>query len=246
MELEVLVSTMRLKSQKENKKLLNNMCVTGKSLTVSQTDEANKNYNIGENRLILDDGIGLSRSRNIALENAKADIIIFADDDVIYNKNYEEIIKEEYNKNPSADMIAFYVESLNPERKIRKLKRGKIGFIKTFRVASVELTFKLDSIKKNNLKFDENFGTGTKNFCGEETIFLNECLKKKMKLEYADRKIGVVKQEKSTWFNGINKEFLRVEKECFKKIAPKWWWILYIQFVIRKVILVKIKNALFM
>ena len=103
-----------------------------------------------------------------------------------------------------------------------------------FRVSSFQLTFKLESIKKYNLKFDENFGAGTENYCGEETIFLSDCLRKKLKLFYIDKKIGEVEQKESSWYEGINRKYLNVEKQCFKRISPKWWWILWIQFVIRK------------
>lgn len=235
MDLQVLISTMNINSQAENETLLKHMNVQGNSLTVSQTHKSGK-----ENNLIYDNKIGLSRSRNIAINNAACDILLIADDDVVYNDNYEETIKQAYKENPEADMIAFYVESMNPKRKVRKLRSGKIGWIRIFRVSSFQLTFKANSIK--GMKFDENFGAGTDLFCGEETIFLSECLRKKMKLIYIDKKIGKVKQEKSTWYTGINKKFMNVQKQIFKRISPKFWWFLYIQFIIRKIILGKIKH----
>ena len=232
MNLEVLISTMNINSIEENNNLIKKMNIKGNYLTISQTNKKGVEKNI-----IYDDKRGLSKSRNMAIKNANSDIIVIADDDVTYLDDYENIIKQAYKENPKADMIAFYVESTNPKRKIRKLRTGKVGFIEIFRVCSCQLTFKLDSIKKNNLVFDENFGAGTKNYCGEETIFLRDCLKKKMKLFYVNKKIGTVEQKESTWFDKKGKEYIQVEKECFKRISPKFWWILLCQFVVRKKVL---------
>lgn len=240
MDLEVLVSTMGINTDIENKKLIDKMQITGRSLTISQTNKESKGY--GKNRIIYSKEKGLSKSRNLAIDNADADIILLADDDVIYNKDYEKIIIDEYQKNPNADMIAFYVKSRNPERKVRKLKTGKIKWIKIFKISSFQLSFKLYSIK--DLKFDENFGAGTRNFCGEETIFLGDCLKKGLNLMYIDKEIGEVEQKESTWYRGINKDFFKVEKKCFKRIFSNCWWILWVPFVLKKKIQKIIKTIL--
>ncbi len=223
---------MNINTKLENQKLINKMNIKGNSLTISQTDKNGKED--GKNRIIYVEQKGLSKSRNLGLDNADADIILLADDDVIYNENYENIILEAYKQNPDVDIIAFYVKSRNPKRKVRKLKTGKMGWIKIFRVSSFQLSFRLKSIKDRGLKFDENFGAGTKNFCGEETIFLSDCFKNKMKLLYIDEQIGEVEQKQSTWFKGINKELILVEKNCYKRIAPKMWWVLWLQFILRK------------
>lgn len=230
MNLEVLISTMNIKTKEDNENLINKMNINGKSLTISQTDKTG--HEEGKNRVIYDNRKGLSKSRNIALKNTDADIVLLADDDVIYEENYKEIVKKAYKENPDADMIAFYVRSLNDKRKTRKLKTGKLGWVRIFKVSSFQLSFKRNSI--NNMQFDENFGAGTKNYCGEETIFLSDCLRKGLKLIYVDEKIGEVEQKESSWYNGFNKELILVEKECFKRIAPKIWWVLWIQFIIRK------------
>ena len=48
---------------------------------------------------------GLSRSRNMALKNAEADICILCDNDVEYVDGYEDIILKEFKDNPEADII---------------------------------------------------------------------------------------------------------------------------------------------
>lgn len=229
-ELQVLISTQNLQNDVQVDKLLKNMNVTSNYLIVNQT--MNNKCNIENSNVITKFEKGLSKSRNTAIQNSNADIILLADDDMVYENDYEEKILRAYKNNPEADMIAFYVKSRNSERRVRNLISGKIGWIRIFRVSSFQLSFRKNSIK--GLKFDENFGTGTKNFCGEETIFLSDCLRKGLKLIYVDEKIGEVEQKESSWYKGVNKELILVEKECFKRIAPKIWWLLWVQYIIRK------------
>ena len=129
---------------------------------------------------------GLSRSRNTVIENATEDIILIADDDVIYNNRYEEIILKAWNKYKNADIICFYVESKNAKRKIKRMRTGKIGYIRAMRIVSFEISFKKKSIQENKLKFNENFGAGTENNRGEEQIFLYEAIRKGMKVIFVN------------------------------------------------------------
>lgn len=124
--------------------------------------------------------IGLSKSRNLALQKAEADICIITDDDYIYNYNVVDIVRNAYIAIPYADIITFQSlskETLSP----RKKYKNKIFKHKSYQLSSIsssEVTFRLKSIKKHNIFFDESFGLGTNNLCGEEGIFLMDCYKK--------------------------------------------------------------------
>lgn len=115
MEVEVLVSTMNLEN---TEKLIESMNIKTKYTIINQVKEKvnlpnEKNvYNYNE--------IGLSKSRNRAIEHAVSDICLIADDDVKYVDNYEQIIKNAYEKNKNADIIIFHLKSQNPNRPIKK------------------------------------------------------------------------------------------------------------------------------
>lgn len=177
-DLQVLVSAQNLNNDNEIEKLINTMNLLSKYLIINQKFD---NTEIKNKNVITKAEKGLSKSRNLAISKANEDIILFADDDVIYNKNYKQIILDAYKKYKNADIICFYVESRNKKRKTKRMKTGKIGYLKSMRVASCEISCKKDLIIKNNLKFDEKFGAGTKNNRGEEQIFLYEALKKRVK-----------------------------------------------------------------
>ena len=95
MNLEVLVSTMN-KNEKEIIELINKMNITGKAIIVDQINkkatESNEKLKANNQKrfsVIYDNKKGLSRSRNIALKKSRADIVLLADDDVRYQKDYE-------------------------------------------------------------------------------------------------------------------------------------------------------------
>ena len=66
-----------------------------------------ESFNPDNINLINVNEIGLSKSRNLAIENAKADICLLADDDIVYENNFESIILNAFNLNPCADIITF-------------------------------------------------------------------------------------------------------------------------------------------
>ena len=69
---------------------------------------------------------------------------------------------------------------------------------------------------------------------GEETIFLRDCLKKGLKIRFVNKKIASVNQENSSWFKGFNKDFLYKQSKVFKRMYPKIYKLVILQFVIRK------------
>lgn len=230
--IQVLLSTMNLKNDHNVESLTRKMKITSKYLIVNQT--LDKDVNITNNNVVTKFEKGLSKSRNVAIENAKEDIILFADDDVVYANDYEATIIDAYNKYPKADIICFYVESLNKKRKTKRIKTGKIGYINAMKVVSFEMSCRRKSIITNNLRFDENFGIGAKNNRGEEQIFLYEALKKGLNVIFVNKKIGEVRQEESNWFEKYDKQFFEIQGRVFKRLTKKYYILLILQYAIRK------------
>jgi glycosyltransferase involved in cell wall biosynthesis len=122
---------------------------------------------------------GLSRSRNLALKYANADICVLCDDDFTYLSDCLEKIEKAYNDIPDADIITF--QSLGTQTgKKRKEYKEKLFKYKLYQLSSVsssDITFKLTTVKHNKLQFDEKFGLGTSNYSGEEGIFLADAFR---------------------------------------------------------------------
>lgn len=233
MKIEVLLSTMNINSEQELQKLKTQMNIRTDIQVINQITKKEIKP-LQTNCIYSYVGKGLSKSRNIAISKAKGDIAIIADDDVTYTNDYAEKINEAYIKYPDADIIVFDVDNLNKNNKNKEMKENRINWLTAMKIQSVQLTFKISSLLKNGIKFDENFGANSKYMMGEENILLYDCLKKKMKIQHVKSNIGMVKQEKSTWFNGFNDKYFISEGAIFYRISKRMYIFLILQFAIRK------------
>lgn len=229
-DLEVLVSTRNLKEERDVDLLLENMKIQSKYLIVNQS----KTTFIENDCVVTKNEMGLSKSRNCGIQTSNAEIILFADDDVKYLSNYASIISQYHNKYDETDIICFYVESRNKKRKTKKLLTGKVGFLKSMRIVSFEISAKRRALINNEMYFNENFGAGTKFNRGEEQIFLYEALRKGMKIRFVNQKIGEAQQAESTWFSDFDDTFFKIQGRVFKEMTPQYYKLLIWQYAIRK------------
>lgn len=202
-KVEVLISAM----SQSDLSLFEKTGVTTDGLIINQCDENafQKREECGRQyKMISTTERGLSRSRNMALENAQGDYCLLCDDDELLYEGYEEKIVDAYKKYPDADIICFKVIL---EGKTYSNKPYKIGYLKALRVSSVQISMKLDSIKKAGILFDKGYGSGTPMGSGEENIFFYDCLKKKLKAYYVPVVIGEVNHSESKWFRGFTDEY---------------------------------------
>lgn len=234
MKIDVLISTMNLYTKKENYELINKMNIKTSSITISQVKKGeNKEIINSKNKLFLYKEKGLSKSRNRAISKSVADICVIADDDIKYVDNYEQIIKQAYKKNSDADIIIFKIDDRNEERKTSTIKKKRINLINTMRVSSNQITFRRNSVLKM-IKFDEEFGSGSKYFFGEDAIMVRDAIKEKLKVIYVDELICVKPKNKSTWFKGYNQEYFISKGAIFYRISSNLYFLLILQFAIRK------------
>jgi glycosyltransferase involved in cell wall biosynthesis len=188
---------------------------------------------------------GLSKSRNLAIDNSESDICVIADDDLKYQDGYKNIILNAYEKYSDADIIAFDVPSTNQMRPTSSLKEGKVDFLHSMKIASFQITFKRMSIVDNNIRFNELFGAGAKYTCGEENILLVEAIKKGLKIYFVNKNIAIVDHNESTWFNGFDERLFRTKGAMFYEMNKKLAHVLILQFAIRKYRLYKKKINIF-
>ena len=232
-ELEVLVSTMF----QENYDLTDKMNIQTNAVIINQCcseDEIEFYRNQARIKWINTSSRGLSKSRNIALEESNADICLIADDDLVYVSDYEKKIKKEFERFPDADIITFQVEGIEGKYKDYPLRAKKLNYLTLMKVSSVEVAFRRKSILKNGIRYNEIFGAGAKYQMGEENIFLTECLKKGLKIMYAPVKIADLHLGDSSWFTGYSQEYFRSKGAQFVAMS-RFVSLLYIlQFSLRK------------
>ena len=137
-------------------------------------------YNIPSN--------GLSNSRNFAINKSDAEICLICDDDVVFEKNFANIIIKSFQTEKSADIITFRANNKfnklfkkYPDKTIHNYKT--IAYINSFLIA-----FKRRNIVDQKVFFDPLFGLGSIFQTADEYIFLREALDKKLNL-LASKKI---------------------------------------------------------
>lgn len=233
MDLQVLVATMNQKDYS----LLEKMNIDSNAIVINQCGKNSYNeieYNNKKIKWFNSSDIGLSKSRNMALKYATGDICIFADDDLEYVENYSNIIVQQFKLYPKADIITFQVEGVEKKFKNYYEKPRKLNYVTSMKVSSVEIAFRLDSIKKTEVKFDENFGSGAKYKMGEENIFLTQCIKKGLKIIYIPVKIANLHIGDSSWFNGYDKDYFISKGAQFTAMSNLFSIPFIVQFAIRK------------
>lgn len=132
-------------------------------LIINQTTGNNKLESDFENvRVINTTELGLSKSRNMALKQARKKIVLIADDDVVYLKDFGQHIIQSFNRQTDADFISFKTivnENAKPFRNYVKVPRA-LKKKELRRILSIEMCFKKGSIKQ--ARFNEWFGLGAK------------------------------------------------------------------------------------
>lgn len=207
MEIEVLISAMN----QSNFDLIEKVNISSDAIIINQCDKYGYEERIVKEhtvKMISNTNRGLSRSRNEALLNAQGDICLLCDDDVTYEDNYVEIIKEAFQKLPGADIIVFDTIMLNnstskERKKINKIKKAP----RNKNYGSVRIAFKLKSFQKNNMWFNVNFGAGSVFGAGEESLILREANKKGLNIYEYPAIIASVDYTNSSWFQGYNEKF---------------------------------------
>jgi GT2 family glycosyltransferase len=218
--LEILVST---KGQ-DNTDFINRMfknCPDIKS-PVLIVNQSKKKLNFPKNncRVINTNEIGLSNSRNLAINNSKGEICLLSDDDVIYSSDFVESIKNSFEKNKNAEIITYQATNelgklFKDYPKIKTHNKRSISIINSFLIA-----FRRDSIIKNKIQFDSKFGLGSTFETGDEYIFLRNALEKKLNISQSSIGLCWVNFDFCCFLNRIN-SLKQVREGPARSVDPK-------------------------
>ncbi|MFF2459536.1 glycosyltransferase family A protein [Peribacillus simplex] len=221
MSVQVLVAAMH----RTDNSILEEMNLQSDAIIINQCDRnefAKLEYREHEILFYSFNERGVGLSRNNALMRATKDICLFADEDMIYIDGYADVIEKEFIKNPKADVIIFSVNSLNEDKPLSVIKENKrVRRKEAMRYGSARIAFRRDRIIDNNILFSLLFGGGAKYSSGEDTIFLQDCLKKGLKVYKSTVKIADIKQEESTWFNGYSEKLFFDKGVLLATVMPR-------------------------
>lgn len=186
---------------------------------------------------------GVGRSRNRAILASTADVILFADEDVVYEDGYNDKVLYAFKNNKECALITFNLRSTNPDRpEYLTQKDSRIHIYNCLRYGACRIAVKRNVLLYKNVWFSLLFGGGAEYQCGEDNIFITQCLQSGMKCFASSQMIGTVFQEESTWFKGYNAQYYYDRGALFSAMYNKWALAYLFLFELKETILKKKNN----
>lgn len=220
MDIEVLVATMG----QEDCSLADRMNIQTNTIIANQCgcwryDETE----LGRVRMITTGTIGVGLNRNIALQSAKADILLFADDDITYYDGVLQEVVDAFRQLPQADVILFGMDMTRNgevyERRQTPIRRVHIW--NAMRYGTYRIAVKRKALQQHNIWFTTLFGGGCQYGCGEDSIFLCDCLRNGLKVYSHTCVLGTCSKDTSSWFSGYNEKYF-FDRGAMVACAFKW------------------------
>jgi len=233
MKLQVLVSSMN----KNMDELINMMNIRTDAVIINQCDHYNtvRINKDGRDILFCDmNERGVGRSRNSALLKSSGDILLFSDEDIVYEDDYEKKILNAFKDHQDADMLIFNLDVDESRRTYHIDKECKVGRLNCGRYPTYSVAVKRETLIKKGVMFSLLFGGGAPYSAGEDSLFIMNCVKKGMKIYALPITIGREELRPSTWFEGYTEKFFYDRGVLFAHLYGKLAGLMAVRFVLFK------------
>ncbi len=228
--LQVLVATM---CQKDFL-LVDRMNIRCDAVIANQSDCNDFSKSVtefGKVTMITTNTRGVGLNRNIALLASEADILLFSDDDMVYNDDMPENVVGAFEKHPDADVIVFSVDIVkNGVVTQRRNTCGRLHIWNSMRFGTYVIAVRRSSVINNNITFNQCFGGGCEFSAGEDSLFLKNCFDLGLKIFSDDYVLGSCCKDTSSWFKGYNEKYFYDKGVLVRKLFPKTAYIMALYF----------------
>lgn len=228
--MQVLVATMGQKDLS----LLDKMNISCHAVIANQADR---------NEILVSDratmvttatrGVGLNR--NIALLASDAEILLFADDDLVYYDGMAQAVQAAFRENPQADVLIFGVDITRngqvTER--RHLKNKRLRVWNAMRFGTYAIAIRRQKLLQHNVTFNQNFGGGCPFSSGEDSLFLKACFDAGLKVYANEYVLGTCAKDVSSWFVGHNEKYFYDKGVLMRCLFPNCPRLMALYFGIR-------------
>lgn len=168
---------------------------------------------------------GLARSRNRALQNATAELCYLCDDDVELADRASQRVAQAFDEHPAADILIFRrLESLDAvDHDVASTRFPLPAFLRLLGVCSIQIAFRRQAVIASGVGFDERFGLGAEFPTSEEAIFLADCRRAGLSIEWTSS--GVVAHPLETSGSDYADPALAVAKGAmlYRLFGPARW-----------------------
>ncbi len=247
MKLQVLVSAVN----QDVSTLAGRMHLESDAIIVNQADHFGyEEYTHSGRRIqcytFREKGVGLSR--NNALMRAESDIVLFSDEDIVYDKGYEKRVLDAFEEHPEADFLLFNLRVGEARATYYTKEYHRVHLWNAGRYPTYSFAVRRAKLHAAHITFSLLFGGGAKYSNGEDSLFLKDCLKYGLVVYAVPVEIGEEQERESTWFEGYTDKFFIDRGVLYHFLYGGLAYLMAVRFILahEKVMCVTIprKNAL--
>lgn len=233
-KLQVLVATMHQKDLS----LADKMNIDCAAVIANQAAREEVQYldrPRGKVRMITTATRGVGLNRNIALLAAEAELLLLADDDVVYYDGMAEAVIRAFGDNPQADVLIFGMDILKDGGIVSKRRppQKRLRVFNALRYGTYTIALRREAALRANLSFHRCFGGGCRYSAGEDSLFLKSCFDKGLKVCGHSHVLGTCCKDSSSWFTAYNEKYFYDKGALVRHLFPKCPYLMAPYFAIR-------------
>ncbi|MBO5702765.1 MAG: glycosyltransferase [Clostridia bacterium] len=233
-KMQVLVATMH----QNDVSLAEKMNIRCSAVIANQADRdeiINCETEFGNIKMVTTATRGVGLNRNIALMAADAEVLLFSDDDVVYNDAMPENVTAAFESLPQADVIIFGMDIVKNGKitERRHLKRGRLRVWNAMRFGTYTVAVRRSAIVKGNITFNQCFGGGCPFSAGEDSLFLKACFDAGLRVYSYDYVLGTCCKDESSWFVGYNEKYFYDKGVLVRNLFPRSAYLFAMYFGVR-------------
>jgi glycosyltransferase involved in cell wall biosynthesis len=184
--------------------------------------------------LVVSRGLGLSKSRNIGISNAKFQYCLITDDDVMFEVNTLKSFLDYLNLNGKDSIYILKIICNNhPFREYKPFEGNRISVLRNIlSTCSVEICFPRKIFK--NIKFNECIGLGTSFPLGEDTLFCKMAFDRDIDFKLYEHFVPILENSNHT---GMSRAKDVVTKQgVFAAYIWKWNFLFWIKKIVELIL----------
>ena len=167
-------------------------------------------YPFGTVRMVSTDTRGVGINRNLALALADAEIVLFADDDMVYYDGALQGVADAFRQLPDADVILFSIDMTRNGEVFdeRRSPIRRLHLWNALKYGTCRMAVRRSALQRSNVWFSTLFGGGCRYGSGEDSLLLCHCFRAGLRVYSHSLVLGRCAKDSSTWFSGFNEKFM--------------------------------------
>ena len=231
MKLQVLVATMG----QQDTTLAEKMNIRCDAVLANQADREETVYTdtpYGQVQMITTPTRGVGLNRNIALSAATGDILLLADDDVVYRDDMPQEVIRAFERHPEADVLLFGMDMVRDGAvfETRQEPFHRLRVWNAMKYGAVRMAIRRSALERHGIRFHQSFGGGCPFSAGEDSLFMKACLDKRMAVYAHPYVLGACCKDSSSWFVGYNEKYFYDKGVLVRHLFPRMAYVAALYF----------------